>query len=147
MPDAHLHASITEAVEQVLETMCFSAVLGPCDTAQAQPCLDRSAAVEYSGAVSGSVLIGCDEAGARSLTANFLGEEVVEDEQISEFVGELSNMICGAVVSMLGGTGHYTLGTPRLVPPSELATPQGIRCDFEIDGGILSVLALRSELA
>ncbi len=147
MPEQDLHASINDAVEQVLETMCFSAVLGPCETAQAQPFLDRSAVVDYSGASVGSVLIGCDEAGARGLAANFLGSEDASEEQVSGFLAELANMLCGAVVSTLNGGGNYSLGTPRVVPPAALTETGGVRCDFEIDGGILSVLALRREAA
>lgn len=143
MSDQDLHASIHDAVEQVLETMCFSTVLGPCGTAQAQPFLDRSATVEYSGAGEGSVLIGCDEAGVRGLAANFMGSEEASEEQVLEFLGELANMVCGAVVSTLDGRGTYNLGTPQLVPPAALAEARGIRCDFEIDGGVISVLALQ----
>jgi CheY-specific phosphatase CheX len=89
------------------------------------------------------LLIGCDEAGARSLTANFLGERDNSEEQVSDFLRELANMVCGAFVSTLGGEGNYTLGAPYSVSPETLATSGGIRCNFEIDGGILSVLALQ----
>lgn len=147
MPEQDMHASIHDAVEQVLETMCFSAVLGSCETAQAQPFLDRSAVVDYSGASEGSVLIGCDEAGVRGLAANFLGSKEASEEQVSGFLEELANMVCGAVVSALDGKGTYNLGTPHAIPPEALAGVGGVRCDFEIDGGILSVLALRREAA
>lgn len=147
LSESALRASIGEAVEQVLETMCFSAVLGPCDTAQAQPFLDRSVSVDYSGAGCGAVLIGCDEAGARSLASNFLGEEAIDEEQVEEFLGELANMVCGAVVSSLSGSGHYSLAAPKLISPVQMAGPEGLRCDFEIDGGILSVLARQQAAA
>lgn len=65
-----------------------------------------------------------------------LGTEDTSEEQVSEFLRELANMVCGAVVSTLDGRGHYSLGTPRMVAPQALAAT-GVRCDFEIDGGIL----------
>ena len=97
--------------------------------------------VDYTGVGEGSVTIGCDAAGARSLAANFLGQDSPDDSQVTAFLGELANMVCGAVVSTFDGEGNYLLGSPRLVPPEDMAIQDGVRCDFEIDGGFLSVVA------
>jgi hypothetical protein len=103
MVSQDLQTSITEAVERVLETMCFSAVLGTCDSDEAQSRLDLSAAIDYSGANRGTVLVGCCQAAAQALARNFLGDGQVSEEQVAQLVGELANMICGAVVSGFEG--------------------------------------------
>jgi CheY-specific phosphatase CheX len=136
-----LHDSITEAVGRVLEMMCFSAVLGTCDSHKAQSLLALSAAVDYSGASRGTLLVGCNQAGAQALAENFLGDDQVSGEQVPQFICELANMICGAVVSGFESDGQFVLETPRLVRPDSFLALNGLRCDFEIDGGILSVIA------
>ena len=142
MPE--IRVMIEEAVENVLETMCFSAVMGQAETTEAQAALGLGASVEFSGPSHGSVLIGCSRAGARGLTKNFLGETNVTDEQSLQFVLELANMICGAVVSAFGATGQYDLALPHPVAPPGLVSANGIRCDFELEEGFLSVVACQA---
>jgi len=131
---------IGEAVERVLETMCFSAVMGPVESSEAQASLGMGACVSFRGPSRGSVLIGCSPAGAQLLARNFLGEEIVTDEQSSQFLLELANMICGAVVSAFGGTGQYDLSLPEPVASVSLLSFSGIRCDFELEEGCMSVV-------
>ncbi len=131
---------IGEAVENVLETMCFSAVMGPAESSQAQASLGVGACVSFRGPSKGSVLIGCSPGGAQLLSKNFLGEEIVSDEQSSQFLLELANMICGAIVSAFGGAGQYDLSLPESVAPESLLGATGIRCDFELEEGCMSVV-------
>jgi CheY-specific phosphatase CheX len=137
---AEIGTLIGETVEKVLETMCFSAVMGPVESGQAQASLGMGACVSFRGPSRGSVLIGCSPAGAQFLAKNFLGEEIVSDEQSSQFLLELANMICGAVVSAFGGAGQYDLSLPESVAPASLLSGSGIRCDFELEQGCLSVV-------
>jgi CheY-specific phosphatase CheX len=145
VPEQEIQSLVGQAVERVLETMCFSAVLGPFESSEAQPRLELAAGVEFTGASSGSVLIGCSPAGARALAASFLGEAEVSGQQVEEFVAELANMVCGAIVSNLDGAGQYALAPPRALSPAALTASAGVRCDFEIEEGVLSVLAQHGE--
>lgn len=140
MPEEEIQSLMGQAVERVLETMCFSAVLGPSETAQAQSLLALAAGVDFRGERTGSVLVGCNPEAARALAASFLGENEVSELQVEEFVGELANMVCGAMVSALDGVGQYALDPPRALAPEGFLVPGGVRCDFEIEDGVLSVV-------
>jgi hypothetical protein len=138
---------LAAAARRVLETMCFSTLVGPVEAATAQSTLALAAAVHYSGPSSGTVMIGLSGAAAHALTENFLGGYVDEDDaeglrQQREFTAELANMICGAVVGTFFGPGPYTLAAPEEVEPERLADLDGLRGDFALDEGMLSVVAV-----
>ena len=135
---------IEASVERVLETMCFSAVMGPAEMELAQASLGIGARVDFQGPTQGAVLIGCSPAGAQTLTRNFLGTEDITDLQVLQFVSELANMICGAVVSTFGAPGQYDLGSPDPVASTALVATNGTRVDFEVEEGFLSVVAYQA---
>ena len=64
-------------------------------------------------------------AAARQITADFLGvdEEEVSDRQTSEVVRELTNMICGSVLSRLESSTAFQLAAPEIVPAGEEEDP------------------------
>lgn len=135
---------ISDAVDAVLETMFFSAVLGPAQPETGGEVL--AARVAFRGRLCGTLGVCLSRTGARLLAAGFLGEdeESLTDIQPGQVVCELANMLCGSLVSKLESEESFYLASPELVPSgSETvagsdALPPAHQ-SFEIEGGILTV--------
>ena len=79
-----------------------------------------SAWVDITGPWTGSVVLTCSPATARSLTENVLMSRppaVVDDEDVADALGELANVLGGNIKSVLPGESR--LGLPRIgtAPP------------------------------
>jgi CheY-specific phosphatase CheX len=135
---------ISDAVDAVLETMFFSAVLGPAEPETGGKVLH--ARVAFRGPLSGTLGVSLSETSARLLAAGFLGEDEqsLTDTQPGQVVRELANMLCGWLVSKLESEESFDLAAPELVPRgSETVpgpgTPPTVRQSFELEGGTLTV--------
>ncbi|HEY2471456.1 MAG TPA: chemotaxis protein CheX [Terracidiphilus sp.] len=141
MPNYNFDRLVAPAVNAVLETMFFSVPLGRSepDTGAA----NLEARVSFFGEVSGILGVRISEAGARSLAASFLGEfeESLSDPQTAQVVCELTNMLCGWIVSNLASQGCFDLGSPELFS-AQSEPPLGMP-DFEqsfaIENGTLTI--------
>jgi CheY-specific phosphatase CheX len=82
--------------------------------------------LSFVGQVSGYFGLSLSDATARSLTANFLGEEEsdLSDGEVSESVGELANMFCGSVMSRAGASEKFVLSHP--LPVEQLPDPAAV---------------------
>jgi CheY-specific phosphatase CheX len=132
----HLQPAFTE----VLETMFFTSVLDTCTGSRVPagtPAM--SSRLTFRGDPSGVFEIGITEGAARSLAANFLGEEEQElsETRAGDVVCELANMLCGSVLSRIGENFTFELSHPEIVG-SELETPDTSLC-FELPEGHLAV--------
>ena len=138
-----------DAVSEVLEAMCFISSEGPTDdeAGKYQPgwiC----AALDFAGHPSGSFGIAVPPATAAMMAANFLGddESILSSEQIVEVVCELSNMICGALLSHFDPKNAFTLTSPRS-DCSSVSNPGGAERSYGTycldEGFIYSWLELR----
>ncbi len=135
---------VSGAVETVLETMFFSAPLGPAEPEDGASVVE--ARLAFHGNPSGTLDVCLSEASARLLAAGFLGEdeETLSDSQPGEVVCELANMLCGSLVSKLETEESFDLTSPELVPAgAAMATgpeaPPVARQSFELENGILTV--------
>lgn len=102
------------SASEVLETMFFTAVAeeeAGDDEAQA-----ISAKLAFHGLTSGEFGVRMPLPTARSVARNFLGFDEVSDSQMAEVVCELSNMLCGSVLSRVDGHGLYALAHPEVDP-------------------------------
>ena len=79
---------------------------------------------EFQGHIQGDFGIHCAEAAARTLAANFLGEDedVISSTEIAEVIAELVNMLCGSILSRLQCSARFALSHPEPCAPS--APPQ-----------------------
>jgi chemotaxis protein CheX len=84
---------------------------------------DIRAWVAITGSWEGHVLVTCSRAQARNLAAAFLdmGVDQVADEDVSDVLGELANIVGGNVKSMLPS--GSTLSTPSYVDHGESSVP------------------------
>jgi len=108
---------LSESAQKVLETMFFTAPDAVSSEPQRPPGPVIAATLTFQGAPPGRFAILVSDPVGRTLAANFLG---VEDEihlrppQIAEVIGELTNMIAGAVLSELESNANFDIGAPNL---------------------------------
>jgi len=146
MEPNEIQAGLAAAVEEVLETMCFTSVLSSGEGAAlagiGAPAA-CTAALRFKGAPSGGFRLGVPRNLARVVGAGFLGceETEVSDTQAEEVVCELANMICGSVLSRLESEATFQITHPELVPPEPGAgfSDSGIHRWFDLGDGILTV--------
>ena len=149
MSDHDLDRLLACAVDDVLETMFFSETLGSCEPEPDLTALE--ACVAFSGASSGTVAVRISELSARSLAATFLGEpeDSLGDAQVAQVVCELTNMLCGSIVTKMECEGCFDLGAPELLPESKQKVPTDLRLQqsFAIERGTLTVSLTSCEFA
>lgn len=155
MESSEIQTAVASAVEEVLETMCFTAVLASAEGAVA-PQQDREAPmlaveVNFQGSPSGSFRVAVPMRLARVVGAAFLGKEEGEasDSQAQEVVCELANMICGSALSRLESTATFRITHPELTPfdPGAGFDGSGICRWFDLgDGFLVTCLQLRQPI-
>src|SRR5262249_39467071 len=114
MSDSDWNGLLAEAAGEVLETMFFAGVDGPPldGAAAAQPRL--TARLRFEGTPGGTLTVGVSEPAARCLAANFLPSEddaPVPESQLGGVVSELTNMICGSMLSRVKTESHFRLAS------------------------------------
>ena len=144
MQPIEVQEALAAAVEEVLETMCFSAVFSSSETAfpeQNDGCV-LMAQLRFEGSPSGEFQLAIPMPPARTIGSGFLGKEEAEisDEQTREVVCELANMFCGSVLSRLEAKTAFRLSHPDLVsvPCGTPFDPPGIARWFELEAGSLA---------
>jgi CheY-specific phosphatase CheX len=118
--------------------MFFSEILGPCQPDSG----GLEAKVDFTGEFSGTVAVRISEASARSLAAAFLGEseDSLTDTHVAQVVCELTNMLCGCIVSKSAAHGCFDLSAPELRETrTDASDPVHIQQSFAIDRGTITV--------
>ena len=127
---ANILDSLTPLLEsrcaEVLESMYFASVF---ETAPAeQPLADAgfSFSLSFAGDLHGFFGVTLALKTARTLAVNFTGEdeESLTPEAIADVIGELANMLCGAVLSRVPSHQVFTLSHPEPVHSFDAATAQ-----------------------
>jgi CheY-specific phosphatase CheX len=143
---------LAPAAAAVLETMFFSELLGPGEQGEAgERSAELEARVPFSGEVSGVLGVSLSEQSARSLAASFLGEaeEELTSQQVCQVVCELSNMLCGWILTKIQSQRCFDLGTPELID-STCEQPSGspaVQQAFAVERGTLTICLYSSVLA
>ena len=109
---------VAECCGEVLDAMYFTTVLETSSHQGAQAIAAGDAlafTLRYEGDVQGIFGVSLDPAMARTLASNFLGEEegALTLVEIAEVIGELTNMLCGSVVSQVKGSRKFALSHPE----------------------------------
>ena len=115
MPSYELDHLLRQSVDEVLETMFFIREFDP--AGQSPDESQVMALMDFEGSPSGSLRVSVNGKAARSIAADFLGEEeqTISQQQIEEVICELTNMICGSVLSKVEATALFHLSTPEIV--------------------------------
>lgn len=123
MTEIEIQPALRESVNEVLEKMFF--VEPPGESPNARPAgilPDQIAAfLTFEGEAAGSLSLRVTAAAARSIAADFLGDdaESISERQMAEVLCELANMICGSVLSRVESATKFNLAPPRIVPSPE----------------------------
>ena len=136
--------------EQVLETMFYTGVLGLADALAEEPRV--LAEVGFSGSHSGSIVVSTPVSTADILTAAMLGVDTSEvpEGQGPAVVGELANVLCGAILSQAEPSGRFVIAPPKVSRLAEPIMMQGVIAQraFSIENGDLTVgLALEQTVS
>jgi len=141
MQASELSPIIADCCSEVLDAMYFTTVLEVTHvngtTIKPQP-EAFSFSLRFRGDLRGTFGISLGSSSARTLASNFLGEDEdsLSSAEIAEVVGELSNMLCGSIVSRIGGTRNYVLSHPEACPPED-PFPDVLVSGLETDTGII----------
>jgi CheY-specific phosphatase CheX len=113
--DACLH----KATVETLELMCFTAAETSTDSIL-QPSETTAKQIEFTGDAHGQLCVAMEVETARLLAANFYGSEPesLEDVQVEALVAELTNVVCGGMLSLLSPAGSFTLSSPEPRAPA-----------------------------
>lgn len=125
MTDVELETVLAECTEAVLEQMFFVRAF---NGSPHSPPQELAVQVAFSGQPSGCLVLRIGAAAARSIAADFLGEEecVLSLRQVTEVICELANIICGSVLSRVESDTTFRLENPRVIGPEEVALFTGI---------------------
>jgi CheY-specific phosphatase CheX len=155
MIDDAVRQLLSESAQQALETMFFAAPEAiSADAGRPRGELIASH-LTFLGAPCGSFGAAVSTPLARALAANFFGVDDASElapGQVMEVVGELTNIICGAVLSELETHSNFDIATPRPVevaenePGPDFQGENPISCRLEMPEGAM-VLHLAFEEA
>lgn len=109
-----ISSALLAAAPEVMETMFFSEALVSEAPAENEAPVVR-AIVAFSGEPHGNLSAEVDEPAARRLAADFVGAmepDELSPKQVEEVVGELANMLCGAMLTALHTDRIFELATP-----------------------------------
>jgi len=109
-----LNTALEEATTRTFEDLCFLCPMPELEDEMADVPTPVFARVDFSGAAKGHMELRVARPLLPVLAQNMLGafDDVPEDQQ-SDALGEIANVICGNVLPALGGaTAVYDLGKP-----------------------------------
>jgi CheY-specific phosphatase CheX len=142
MTEAELRRVLEDSVRETLDAMFFTACLGAPEPGVA-PLPEMAAQVVFEGSPSGRLTLRMAAGAARSLAANFLGEEeeAVSERQVGDVLCELANMVCGFVLSRVESAAEFRLGAPRVLEPGVAdRRPGAIVHAVETGAGVLEAV-------
>jgi CheY-specific phosphatase CheX len=131
VPDGRFDSALRESVAEALEEMFFVTDLGEAEPGASSAGPELLARVDFVGNPSGWLTLRADVESARSLAADFLGEdlEAVDDRQTSDVLGELANIVCGAVLTRTESSCIFHLSSPLVASPQQSAPPEAASAD------------------
>lgn len=147
MPENGWADALWLTAEEVLEKMFFACVCGPAPDAEcsAEPCL--IAHVAFQGRPCGALTVSISRPAALTLAANFLAvgdDESPSDAQVAAVVCELTNMICGCLLTKVESDDCFRLSAPAVLQHEPDRRVPELRQSLDLGDGILS-LALALE--
>jgi chemotaxis protein CheX len=107
------------SVEEVFEIMLGCRVK-PVPPAEHKPNAEFTAMVGLAGALCGILTVSCDGKTAGQLAKAMLGDSVASEEQVSDALGEICNMVTGNFKNKLAGTDERCmLSVPTVINGGE----------------------------
>jgi hypothetical protein len=132
--------TIRQVTAEVMEAMFFTeAELAACEHAWLGTA--RCARIRFGGSHFGEMLLGVSAEAADPIAASFLGLDPMEltDAQRGQVIQELSNILCGAILSKLWPESKLALSSPELSLWREYADAGALHHCFAIPEGKLGI--------
>ena len=140
MPDnKSLEPLVEAAMVEALETMCFSGVLAPLpQNVRTEDSLTTE--VHFTGDAKGHLRVVLSRDAAQTVASNFLGEDPdqVGPQQVEEVACELTNMICGCMLTTYDNNGRFDLSAP--VVRSEGTPESDVYQGWQLEVGTIQTL-------
>jgi len=143
--DADLDAVVARVSAGVLETMFFEeAVETECQHAWLQSAITTE--LHFNGSHDGCFFLSVSPEAARAIAAGFLGLDAEElaDGQGAQVILELTNILCGAIMSHLWPESSLSLDSPLQVVPEQVPSCTMHRCFQLPDGPVAIFIHLHS---
>jgi CheY-specific phosphatase CheX len=140
--DVTFEPALRESTVEVLEKMFFISDVGEPVPESDSAAPEIAARLTFDGSLPGWLALRMSKMAARSIAADFLGEEVetLTDRQAEEMVCELANMICGSVLSRTESETTFHLSSPLVVPLADCVEPQdAVVHRVALTGGALTI--------
>jgi CheY-specific phosphatase CheX len=137
---AEVDALIVRATAEVLEKMFFTGIESSGNEGRIETARPVQVELCFSGPLTGKLRLRMDEEAARALgsTLTCLEPEEFSRQRCVEVAGEVSNMICGCLLSHLEPDANLELASPvEVLEDSDL--PASLRRWFCLPEGALSV--------
>lgn len=149
MPELNANRLAELTIEALERTAFVVAEIAEADIEPQLPEATRFTRIDYSGPASGHVYLAASDQFIRELAASLLGvepEEIVED-QCTDALRELTNLVGGSVTLELGGTDRcLSLGLPASIEKSAFpaAGNHTERCCLDSEGQRLEVIWVKT---
>jgi CheY-specific phosphatase CheX len=136
-----LRHALEECTATVLEKMFFVQPVDAGAPAFAGSDSDLICAVEFGGDPSGRLALRVSIGAARSIAADFLGEDegAISGFQVGQVICELANIICGSVLSRIEGGTTFRLDSPRLLSTWKSSCADATVHSVVLETGVLAV--------
>lgn len=127
-----LRDSVLDGAKEVFETMIFMALEEAADqTIEMMEDVTLLGTITFKGSLEGCLGICCGINCARTIAANMLGmdpDEEISEDDINDAVGEVANMVMGAVKARIQDeVGNVEVSIPSVVQGMELRNSLGER--------------------
>lgn len=132
--------TIRQVMAEVMEAMFFTeAELTACEHAWLGSA--RCARIRFGGSHFGEMLLGVSAEAGDPIGASFLGLDPMEltDAQRGQVIQELSNILCGAILSKLWPESKLALSSPKLTLWEEWPDAGALHHCFAIPEGLIGI--------
>jgi CheY-specific phosphatase CheX len=140
MTKKQLENALAECTVEALEQMFFVRALEgtPSDGAEADS--DLICRVDFAGETSGCLALRITVEAARSIAAGFLGEDdgALSEVQVGEVLCELTNIVCGSLLSRIESGTTFRLDSPQIAAPENSASGEAVVHSVGLDNGVLT---------
>ena len=110
--DNSLKAFLAEALQEVLESMCFTMVDGPAESPAEEPLPCASVALAFSGYCKGEFWLSVPAAIAQEISSSFTGDLDLSRTQVAEVISKLGNIASGSTLSRYDNATIFDLDPP-----------------------------------
>jgi len=128
-----LRDSVLDSAKEVFETMVFMALEEVAELAPELEDVTLLGTITFKGHLEGCLSICCGVNCARTIAANMLGmdpSEEINDDDVNDAVGEVANMVMGAVKARIQDeVGNVEVSIPFVVQGLELKNSLGERAN------------------